>query len=213
MQNLVILDNQPMAIKFFNEFIEETFPKVFKLHACASVESFFNLSNDLNITLVISELKLYQQNSFEPEYTFEIIKTCKSKSIPCLIYSNSPNPNYISRCIQMGARGIILKISDLNHLATGIENLIKGEKYLCNNAKQNISFETMEKEKINQPIITKRQIEIFHLKFKGYSNIQISEQLNIEICSVRKHRKIAREKNDCNNDELIQRINFWHPTY
>jgi len=213
MNKIIILENQPLVNTFLQDYIEKMFPRMYKIYHCTSKQTFLNLINDHDISMVISELKWYQPNSVKPEYTFDIIKMCKSKSIPCLIYSSYPNPNYLTKCIQLGAKGIVLKISQLSCLAEAIHTVAKGDKYLCNLTAQYVSTEIIEKEKINQPVLTNRQIEIFQLKIKGFSDVQISDALCIEICSVRKHRKIAREKNDCNNDEMIQMINLWHPTF
>lgn len=213
MQNIIILDDQTVFYNHIVEYLQKEYSNVFNFHKCTNSTEFYDMVNKLNFCLVISELKIYSLENFKPQLNFDVITYCSKKKIPCLIYSMLFNPNYILKCLNLGAGGFVVKIADSIHLKNGIENLLKGGKYLCNISKYSTSNGFSEFEKIEYPLLTKRQIEIFRLKTKGLEDIEIGNILSIEICSVRKHRQIARRKNACNNDELIQMINFWFPNH
>ncbi len=213
MQNIIILDDQTVFYNHIVECFQKENSNVFNFHKCMNSKEFYDTVNKFNICLVISELKIYSLDNFKPKFNFDVVTYCSKKKIPCLIYSMFFNPNYILKCLKLGANGFVVKIADSIHLKNGIERLLKGGKYLCNISTYSSCNGFSEFEKIEYPILTNRQIEIYRLKTKGLSDSEIGNELNIEICSVRKHRQMARLKNDCNNDELIQMINFWFPNH
>lgn len=209
MLKIFILENQTILVESLIKIIEHSVTRIFDIfiyHSSVEMEKQINKSKP---NLVILDIKFFRMDTGIPENNFYLIEKLRMKKIPVLVFLGNPDLNYLIKCKKLDVNGIVLKQAPAYHIKNGVESIISGKKYYCEVSKSLFEKDILEKERIGELELTKRQIEIYLLKIKGFSDLQISKMLNIEICSIRKHRKNARDKNACNNDEIIQRINFW----
>lgn len=110
----------------------------------------------------------------------------------------------VSRMIDLGVKGYILKNSGLNILIDAIKTVAKGKKYLgknvyeCleagnyfkNSKKSGIKLEQVEQRKI----LTKREKQILFLIAQRKTTEEISKELNIAVSTVETHRKNMHRK-------------------
>lgn len=210
MLKIYILENQSMIREYLSSYLQNTFQDFFEIHTFSNISTLEIDIDGFKPNMIIMDIKYFpcDHTNTLPVYTFSTIKKYKKIKIPILIYSGFPNPNYLQKCEDLGVDGIVLRQAPYNFLINCIEAILKGQKYFCD-LTVGIMSDKMPKDIIKEPILTKRQIEVYKLKMKGLQDCEISKLLNIEICSIRKHRKNARERNACNNDEIIQMINLW----
>lgn len=113
--------------------------------------------------------------------------------------------SYISRMIENGASGYLIKSASADEIAEAIDTVLKGKIYLS------VSMEHIAKPlsimpSDNLPALTKREKEILHLISEGLTNNQIAEKLFISPLTVDSHRKNLLTKLNVNNTASLIKL-------
>ena len=173
---ILIIDSNPI--------INIGFKSIFKNSVIFEVAAFSNNKNEINeimnqqeIDLVISEI------NFKDGSVKDILKLFKKKDIdvPLVIFTSESNENKSVNLLKYGASGFITKnlrkktikriIQDVAFTKYGSKELNKFTRL-----KNRFSFD-YNAEKLNS--LSKRELEVLKLFFRGKRNIEISEKLNI----------------------------------
>jgi len=173
---ILIIDSNPI--------INIGFKSIFKNSVMFEVSAFSNNKNEINdimnqqeIDLVISEI------NFKDGNVKDVLKIFKKKEIdvPLVIFTSESNENKSVDLLKNGASGFITKnlrkktikriIQDVAFTRYGSKELNKFTRL-----KNRFSFD-YNTEKLNS--LSKRELEVFKLFFRGKRNIEISEKLNI----------------------------------
>ena len=173
---ILIIDSNPI--------INIGFKSIFKNSVIFEVAAFSNNKNEINeimnqqeIDLVISEI------NFKDGNVKDILKLFKKKDIdvPLVIFTSESNENKSVNLLKYGASGFITKnlrkktikriIQDVGITKYGSKELNKFTRL-----KNRFSFD-YNTEKLNS--LSKRELEVLKLFFRGKRNIEISEKLNI----------------------------------
>ena len=94
----------------------------------------------------------------------------------------------ISRVLEAGAKGAILKNADLPELLAAIQSVAKGESYLSSEIRQ------IMKDDPPVPELSPRQVEIMTSIMRGFNNAEIAAQLGIDRSTVKNHLSILFSK-------------------
>ena len=167
-----------------NPIINIGFKSIFKNSIIFEVAAFSSNKNEINeiisqkeIDLVISEI------SFKDGNVKDILKLFKKKDIdiPLVIFTSESNENKSVNLLKNGASGFITKnlrkktikriIQDIAYTKYGAKELNKFTRL-----KNRFSFD-YNTEKLNS--LSKRELEVLKLFFRGKRNIEISRKLNI----------------------------------
>ena len=173
---ILIIDSNPI--------INIGFKSIFKNSVIFEVAAFSNNKNEINeimnqqeIDLVISEI------NFKDGNVKDILKLFKKKDIdvPLVIFTSESNENKSVNLLKYGASGFITKNLRKKTIKSNIQDVaIKkyGSKELnkFTRLKNRFSFD-YNTEKLNS--LSKRELEVLKLFFRGKRNIEISEKLNI----------------------------------
>jgi DNA-binding NarL/FixJ family response regulator len=113
--------------------------------------------------------------------------------------------SYISRMIENGASGYLIKSASADEIAEAIDTVLKGKMYLS------VSMEHIAKPLSimpldNLPTLTKREKEILQLISEGFTNNQIAEKLFISPLTVDSHRKNLLTKLNVNNTASLIKL-------
>jgi DNA-binding NarL/FixJ family response regulator len=113
--------------------------------------------------------------------------------------------SYISRMIENGASGYLIKSASGDEIAEAIDTVLKGKMYLS------VSMEHIAKPlsilpSDNLPALTKREKEILQLISEGLTNHQIAEKLFISPLTVDSHRKNLLTKLNVNNTASLIKL-------
>lgn len=113
--------------------------------------------------------------------------------------------SYISRMIENGASGYLIKSASKEEIAEAIATVLKDKMYLS------VSIAHIGKplsivSSDHLPSLTKREKEILRLISEGLTNNQIAEKLFISPLTVDSHRKNLLTKLNANNTASLVRV-------
>ena len=107
----------------------------------------------------------------------------------------------ITRALDAGADGYVLKNSEPEELLESIHTVVSGEQFICDEAN------TTLQNKPNNPLeLTRREFELLQLIVEGYTLPQLSEKMCLGIETIRSYRKNINAKLDVHNTaQLVQK--------
>jgi two-component system, NarL family, invasion response regulator UvrY len=117
-------------------------------------------------------------------------------------------PAYAKKMLQLGAKGYVTKNSPCEEMITAIEEVMKGNIYVCEEIK-NISAEEFVNLDMEEPGIKDlsfREIEVVKLMKEGLASKAIALHLGIAIRTVEVHRHNVLKKLQLKNTASL--INF-----
>ena len=125
--------------------------------------------------------------------------------IKILGISTFSDRSYISRMIENGAAGYLMKSASAGQIAEAIETVLNGKMYVS------VSMEhVLRPLSVTAPgnlaVLTKREKEILGLIAEGLTNNQIAEKLFISQLTVDSHRKNLLTKLNVNNTASLIRV-------
>lgn len=110
---------------------------------------------------------------------------------------------YISKMMESGASGYLLKNSSKHEIIQALHDVAKGKTYLSFEAGQALKSNALKNP--GQPLLTKREKEVLGLIIEGFTNTQIAEKLFISIDTVDSHRKNLYNKLSVKNTVMLMR--------
>lgn len=118
-----------------------------------------------------------------------------------LMLSMHASPEYAARAFAAGAAGYLNKDSAFDELATALETIWTGRRYLCRaldpSAVQQFERQAGKGES-ELALLTPRQREILQLVAEGHGTRQIAERLFLSVKTVESHRS-----------QIMQRLNIF----
>ncbi len=112
--------------------------------------------------------------------------------------------NYYSMMVEAGAKGFLLKDSDIEEVINAIESVRLGSSYFTPSLLSSIA--NRMKTRVNetaQDYLSQREVEILVEVCKGLSNSEIADTLFISKRTVDKHRANILEKTRCKNTAAL----------
>ena len=121
-------------------------------------------------------------------------------------------PAYAKKMLQIGAKGYVTKNSSKEEMMKAILEVFNGNKYICDEIKNNISELVLEENKDvpNVNALTEREIQIINLIKDGQSSKEIASHLNISLKTVEVHRHNVLKKLKLKNSASL--VNFINNT-
>jgi DNA-binding NarL/FixJ family response regulator len=109
--------------------------------------------------------------------------------------------NYYLKMIEAGAKGFILKNSDIEEVIKAIKTVYNGGTYFSPEILYSVVKNIQEVRKESGPPIhlSQREKEVLELICRGFANTEIASELNISKRTVEKHRSNILEKTQTHN--------------
>lgn len=188
--NLAIIDNHGMFMAGFSSSLEK-FPEVNKVFTFYpdEVDRLCQNIQEYDLDLIIIDINLDGKSGFDlAEKHF-----LTNSTLPIAFLTGHGNQiNLREEARAHGAAGFFLKDPKPHEFLKQIQNVINGNKF---------GLETQE----TIPRLTPREKEVVQYLCKGYTNQQLSDQLNISVRQVERHKKNLMVKFNVQNDKTLAR--------
>jgi DNA-binding NarL/FixJ family response regulator len=169
-----------------NKIILNNHPNFTVLTECGSGEEAVEQCRKLRPDIVLMDINLPGMNGIET--TQQVRKYSPGTRIIAL--SQHTQPAYARKIMQEGASGYVTKNSSKDELFAAIIEVYQGNKYICDEIKENLSkkFLTDEGPKPGLECLSGREMEIIGYVKKGYSSKEIADKLCVAPKTVEVHR-------------------------
>jgi DNA-binding NarL/FixJ family response regulator len=176
-----IVDDHPLVQEGIRSLLrEEKTIEVcgYAMTALSCLGFFVNNTADV----ILMDIELPDMNGID------LCKEIKTKypGIMVLGLSTFNQGSYITKMMENGASGYVVKNADRKELLEAIQEVNKGKNYLSFEAGQAMRKET---DLPQVPLITRREKEILFLISEGLTNPEIAEKLFVSCSTVDSHRK------------------------
>lgn len=137
----------------------------------------------------------------------ELCKRIKKEfpAIKIIGISTFSERSYISRMIDNGASGYLIKSASAEEIGDAIQTVLQGKLYLSVSM-EHVLHPSSVLPTDSLPALTKREKEVLRLIAEGHTNNQIGEMLFISPLTVDSHRKNLLMKLQVNNTASLIRL-------
>jgi DNA-binding NarL/FixJ family response regulator len=109
--------------------------------------------------------------------------------------------SFISKMLDHGAMGYLLKNATRQEILMAIRTVMQGKNYLSAEA-----FDMLKKPNLEEaPTLTRREIEVLQLIAEGMTNAEMAEKLFVSATTIDTHRKHLLEKFHAKNTAALIR--------
>lgn len=183
MIKIAITDDHPLLLEGLKNILSQQ--ENFTVVGCysSSSELFTGLESQI-LDVLLLDINLSDGNSID------LIKPILKKypNTQIIILSVHNEFAVINSTLEEGAMGYIQKNALVTEIILGIQTILKGEKFLCNQTKRVVEMKT--NSGLNAvPKLTRREKEILIEASLGLTTIQIADKLCISPHTVESHRK------------------------
>lgn len=175
---------------------------------CGDSEHAVEVAREKKPQIVLMDINMMPISGFEATERIRKVSPT-SKVIGVSMHSQ---PAYAKKMLQIGARGYVTKNSSREEMVKAILEVQEGNKYICEEIKNNISELILEENKDipNVNALTEREIQIINLIKEGQSSKEIAAELNISLKTVEVHRHNVLKKLKLKNSASL--VNFINNT-
>jgi len=195
MTRIFIVDDHPMVIEGIRSMLIQLPGIEVVGHAmnAASCLGFF-VSNTADVVLL--DINLPDQNGIE--VCRSLLK--KRPELKIIALTNFDQLTYLQNMKDAGACGYLLKNSSIDEIEKAIEAAVSGKEYWLgrDSVRDSISDH-------NQPLLTRREIEVLKLIAEGLTNQEIADRLFVSASTVDSHRKNLISKLQAKNTAALVR--------
>lgn len=171
---------------------------------CGDSEQAVEMSRVKRPQIVLMDINMMPISGFEATERIRKVSPM-SKVIGVSMHSQ---PAYAKKMLQIGAKGYVTKNSSKEEMIKAIMEVHNGNKYVCDEIKNNISDQVLEEnsDTPNVNALTEREIQIINLIKEGQSSKEIAAVLAISLKTVEVHRHNILKKLKLKNSASL--VNF-----
>ena len=127
--------------------------------------------------------------------------TARVPQLKIIALSMFGEEDYYYEMINAGAKGFLLKNSDINDVTTAIEQVMIGNSYFSQEVLYNVirKFQPHKEEELNAALLSKRELQVLQGICCGLSNQEIADTLFLSKRTVDKHRSNLLSKTNSKN--------------
>lgn len=188
MIKIAITDDHPLLLEGLKNILSNQ-PNIEVVGCYTSANELQNALKHTEIDILLLDINLSDLNSLE------LLKPLKKNYPEMYIMMLSVHNEFavINSAIDEGASGYIQKNASLEEILEGINSILNGGIYMCQQTKS--IYDKKEKDGLNKiPKLTRREKEILAEAATGLTTLQIAEKLFISPHTVESHRKNLIEK-------------------
>jgi DNA-binding NarL/FixJ family response regulator len=194
--NILIVDDHPVVLAGLKALLtDHSFTET--LHGAINGEQALQCIHQYDIDVVLLDINLPDTNGIEVAKKMIHLKP----TLKIIGMSTLADYSHISRFIQSGASGYMIKNASADEIIECIETVLQGQKYFSREVQSIISSHMFTSVQV--PKLTRREKEIIERIANGESNAQIAETLFLSPLTVDTHRKNLLAKFEVSNTVLL----------
>jgi two-component system response regulator NreC len=205
--NILIADDHAMVRDGLKNLIRQNNDLAVVGEASSGKEA-LDLFESLKPDLIILDISMPDMNGMEVSKL--ILSAVPEANI--IILSMYDGEDYVSRCLELGVKGYVVKNESGSELDYAIKSVLQGKNYFSRMA-QDVIFKkysqsvTRKKQREEMIKLTKREIEIIRLIAEGLTSQQMADKLFISPRTVETHRANLMKKVGVRNAiELVKKV-------
>lgn len=173
---------------------------------CSNGEEAVEMAKKLRPKILLMDINMTPLNGIEAT---QLVRKY-SPATKIIGVSMHSQPAYVKKMLKIGASGYVTKNSPKDEMITAILEVMKGNRYICEEVKNILSEQMFEEENEHAGInaLSNRELDVIKLIKDGLSSKEISQELNISLKTVEVHRhNILKKLNLKNSAALVNYIN------
>jgi DNA-binding NarL/FixJ family response regulator len=194
-QKIIIVDDH----KIFRKGLRFLLDDMDGINVIAEAENgheFLNLLEVSTPDIVLMDINMPKMNGIDA--TIEAMKFHPKLKI--IVLSMHGEEQYYDKMVEAGAKGFLLKNSDVDELSAALQAVALGGSYFSQELLVGILNKRKEQKNPTQIVkFTDRELEVLQLICKGFNNSKIADTLFISIRTVERHRANLLSKTNCTN--------------
>jgi DNA-binding NarL/FixJ family response regulator len=162
-----------------------------------NVQDFIKKQRNNPAEIILLDINMPLMNGYE---TLRLVSH-EFPTLKFIILALVDGEEHIDKILKVGVYGYLMKNIDKTELEVALKAIMKGQHYFCPEVLSYLSckFNNALETSFNTSKLTKRENEILHLIYEGYSNREISEKLYISSYTVKNHRYNLKKKTKTRN--------------
>lgn len=161
----------------------------------ASGEEFLALLPSMEVDVVFMDIAMPGMNGDETTEKALLLRP----GLRVITLSMFGDENYYTRMVEAGAKGFLLKDSDIEDVLRAIEAVRSGGSYFSASLLASLTNRMRTRPDASGDSLSTRETEILVAVCRGLSNQEIADELFISKRTVDKHRANILEKTGCKN--------------
>ncbi len=193
MTKILIVDDHPMVTEGLKSLLS-TEVNLEVVAICNNAYDTMEFLKNNTVNIAFLDINLPDINGIE------LCKKIKTSypTIKSIAITTFAERSYITKMIEAGALGYLLKNSTKDIILEAIHKVGKGEYFM------NVPYhENNETENSEAPYLTKREKEVLSYIAEGMTNQEIATKLFLSVLTVNSHRKNLMYKFNANNTALM----------
>lgn len=188
--NVLIVDDHQLMIEGLRSLLEDE-ENIKSVSGANSSQEAIQFLEKHSIDIILMDVNLSEESGVD------LTKKIKSlfPGIKIIALTMHDDISIITRMIQAGASGYILKQTNMTEVIQAIDIVYENGKYLSKNT-QNVIMDNLinpddllEDKTEKKPLLSSRELEVLRLIAKEYSNEKIGKTLFISERTVEAHRR------------------------
>ena len=195
---VIVVDDHPMVLEGMKSMLEQISSVELIGIACNAYEAVEQIKLLLP-DIVITDINMPEISGIELALK---VKT-EFPQVKIIAMSTFKERSYISKMIQNGASGYLVKSASKEEIEEAILSVHEGKLYMS----LDITLSSADKEEMdNIPVLSSREKEILLLIADGLTNPQMAEKLFLSLHTIDSHRKNILTKFSVNNTASLIKL-------
>ncbi len=194
--NILLVDDHTL-FRTGLKMLLDTLPDYVVTGEASNGKEFLNMISKNDYDIVFLDIEMPEIGGIEAaRRAIEI-----DPDIKIITLSMYGDEEYYDQMVEAGAKGFLLKNSNIQEVKTAIDIVMEGGNYFSQELMQNLlrNYKLPKEQKEPESELSEREVEILLLIGEGLSNQEIGDKLFISKRTVEKHRANILDKTKCRN--------------
>lgn len=180
MTSVLVIDDHPIVLQGCRQLLQDAGASL--VHQAATLSRGFRLYRQERPGVLIVDLAL-KPGTLGGISFIRRLRRC-DRGIPILVFSMHRDPVVVSRAIEAGATGYVLKDTPFDEFARAFERVRQGQRYLSSDVASDVVF--MEARGSSNPlnILSPRELQTLSLLSAGKPYATIADELRVSYKTV-----------------------------